>query len=61
MDAKVIEQSTFVPSVVGGPSHLSLDILQNRDAHLEWEDVYQDPKNVDFHQELQSRMGLNSS
>lgn len=58
MDAKIVEQSTFVPSIVGGPSNLSLDILKNEDARLDWEDVYKTESTIDFHQEMQKRMGL---
>lgn len=58
MEIKLIEKSTFVPEVTGGPSNLHLDILRNQDASIDWEDVHKDEQRFDFQQELQKRMGL---
>lgn len=58
MEIQLVEKSTFVPEIVGGPSNLHLDILRNQDASIDWEDVHKDDQRYDFQQELQKKMGL---
>lgn len=59
MELKIIEDSTFVPSLVGGPSNVHLDILKNTDTSIDWDDVYTENDNrFDFHEELQRRMAI---
>lgn len=60
MEMAIIEKSTFVPSVVGGPSNVHLDILKNNDATVDWEDVHTDQHVFNFHEELQRQMGVSS-
>lgn len=58
MERKIVDESTFVPQVLGGSSNVHQDILRNTDASLDWEDVYpeQPVGELSFHAELERRM-----
>lgn len=40
MDLKIVSSTDFVPGVLGGASNVHRDILLNKDASVDWEDVY---------------------
>lgn len=40
MDLQIVQSTDFVPSVLGGSSNVHRDILLNKDASVDWEDVY---------------------
>ncbi|KAG2731541.1 hypothetical protein G9P44_005128 [Scheffersomyces stipitis] len=63
MELELVEASDFKPSVLGGSDSLHRDVLLNKDASVDWEDVYkggfESGNNVkDFHSEMEKKMGL---
>lgn len=56
MEQMIVAESSFSPLCMDPPSNLHLDILQNRDATITWEDVHRDEPALTFHQELEARM-----
>lgn len=63
MELNIIEASDFRPAVLGGADSMHKDILLNRDASVDWEDIYKggfdSGRNVqDFHSEMERQMGI---
>jgi len=55
---KMIVGADFRPAVLGGPSNLHMDILNNRDCSIDWDDVFtgDDMAEIpDFHAEWEMR------
>jgi len=49
----------FRPLALGGPSNFHLDILNNRDCSIDWEDVFVGEETLeapDFHTEMETIM-----
>jgi proteasome maturation protein len=40
MDLQIVQSTDFVPHVLGGSSNVHRDILLNKDASVDWEDIY---------------------
>lgn len=40
MDLQIVSSTDFVPQVLGGSSNVHRDILLNKDASVDWEDIY---------------------
>lgn len=64
MELKIIDETDFTPQTLGGPSDVHKDILLNKDASIDWEDIYknglENGNNVkDFHSEMEHKMGIN--
>ncbi|ODV78025.1 proteasome maturation factor UMP1 [Suhomyces tanzawaensis NRRL Y-17324] len=58
-----IVSSDFRPSILGGPDSMHRDILLNKDASVDWEDVYtgglESGANVkDFHTDMEKSVGI---
>lgn len=63
MELKIIDDLEFRPSIMGASSDLHKDILLNKDASVDWEDVYKHDINdgynaKDFHSEMEKKMGI---
>lgn len=63
MELNVIDATDFKPQILGGSDSLHKDILLNRDATVDWEDVYKGGfeagHNVkDFHSEMEKQLGI---
>lgn len=72
MEQKMVaEADSFRPSVLGASSGLHADILRNRDASLDWEDVYAgqdglkavldrsgDGQGVNWTEEMERKVGM---
>lgn len=65
MELSIVDATDFKPEILGGSSvnELHKDVLLNRDASIDWEDVYKggmtDGYNVkDFHSEMERKMGI---
>lgn len=61
MEIEFVKNTGFVPNIMGGPSKVHQDILENREARVDWEDIYQDDQgitNFNLHSEMRKQMGL---
>ncbi|SGZ51306.1 CIC11C00000001275 [Sungouiella intermedia] len=63
MELNIIDATDFKPLVLGGPDSMHRDILLNRDATVDWEDVYKGGFDsgrhvADFHSEMERRVGI---
>lgn len=63
MELNIIESTDFRPLVLGGADSMHKDILLNRDASVDWEDIYkggfESGHNVqDFHSEMERKVGI---
>lgn len=64
MDASMVSQSEFRPTLLGlnGSASLHSDILQNKDVSLDWEDVYPQhhPSTLynDIHSTMEARLNI---
>ena len=63
MELNMVDAADSRPQVLGGSSHLHRDILLNKDADVDWEDVYsggfeQGESVPDFHTEMERKMGI---
>ncbi len=62
LELQVVEQTDFKPAVLGeAASGIHRDILLNKDADIDWEDIYTDfdsqmPR--DFHSEMERKVGI---
>ncbi|KAL0639714.1 hypothetical protein Q9L58_001281 [Maublancomyces gigas] len=58
-----ISGSDWRPIQLGGPSNFHLDILNGKDATIEWEDIYKGNDNTEelpgFHAEMESKLKMN--
>lgn len=60
MELSMLE-TDFRPSIAGGPSNVHKNILLNREASIDWEDVYTDFSTnncPDFHSEMEKKMQI---
>lgn len=61
VELNVVDNTDFQPSSLGPASNIHRDILLNKDASVDWEDVYSghdEEVTKDFHSELEGRLGL---
>lgn len=63
MELNIVEATDFKPQVLGGSSNMHRDVLLNKDASVDWDDVYkggfEDGNNVkDFHTEMERKMNI---
>lgn len=63
MELSLLDATDFKPEILGGSDSLHKDILLNREATVDWEDVYRGGfeagYNVrDFHSEMEKRLGI---
>ncbi|CAH2353482.1 proteasome maturation factor Ump1p [[Candida] railenensis] len=63
MELQIVESTDFKPQILGGSDSMHRDILLNKDASLDWEDVYkgglESGSNVkDFHSDMEKRMNI---
>ena len=63
MELSVVDATDYKPALLGGSDGLHRDILLNREATVDWEDVYrggfESGNHVpDFHSEMETRLGL---
>lgn len=63
MDLEIVDATDFKPSVLGGSANIHKDILLNKDASVDWDDIYkggiESGNNVkDFHTEMEKKMGI---
>lgn len=60
MERKIVDETTYVPQVLGGSSNVHQEILRNTDASLDWDDVYPEHQGneLTFHAELEKRMRI---
>lgn len=62
MELEVVKTTDLMPKILGGPSSLHQDILLNKDSTVTWEEIYPDQAHndlkLDFHSELEKRMGI---
>lgn len=63
MELNMVEAADSRPQILGGSSNLHKDVLLNKDASLDWEDVYSGGFNQgesvpDFHTEMERKMGI---
>ncbi|QFZ28510.1 putative proteasome maturation factor [Clavispora lusitaniae] len=62
MDLKIIEATDFKPQVLGGSDSMHKDILLNKEANVDWEDVYKGGFEYgearDFHSEMEAKLGI---
>ncbi|EGV62124.1 20S proteasome maturation factor [Yamadazyma tenuis] len=66
MELGIVEATDFKPEVLGGSTitEMHKDILLNKDASVDWEDVYKQDVSggytvKDFHSEMERKMGIN--
>lgn len=63
IELNIIDSTDFKPLILGGSDSMHKDILLNRDATVDWEDVYkggfESGKHVnDFHSEMERQFGI---
>lgn len=62
MELNIIEATDFKPQILGGSDGMHKDILLNREATVDWEDVYKGGfeagETKDFHTEMETRLGI---
>lgn len=62
MELNIIDATDFKPQILGGSDGMHKDILLNREATVDWEDVYkggfESGEAKDFHSEMESRLGM---
>lgn len=63
MELNILDATEFKPQVLGGSDSMHRDILLNREATVDWEDVYKGGFEAgyhvtDFHSEMEKRMGI---
>lgn len=63
MELSLLYAAEFRPQILGGPDSLHRDILLNREATVDWEDVYHGGfasggAVPDFHTEMERRLGI---
>lgn len=63
MELNIVEATDFKPQVLGGSSNLHRDVLLNKEASVDWEDIYkggfEEGNNVkDFHTEMERKMNI---
>lgn len=63
MELEIVDATDFRPELLGGPDSMHRDILLNREATVDWEDVYkggfEGGRGVsDFHTEMERKMGI---
>lgn len=63
MELNIVEATDFKPEVLGGSSNLHRDVLLNKEASVDWEDIYkggfEEGNNVkDFHTEMEHKMNI---
>lgn len=63
MELAIVENSEFVPTVLGSTSHIHSDILRNKDWSVDWEDIYSDHTssgliNNNIHTQMESRLNI---
>lgn len=63
MELNIVDATDFKPQLLGGNDSMHRDILLNREATVDWEDVYkggfESGRNVrDFHSEMERKLGM---
>lgn len=63
MELNIIDATDFKPEILGGADSLHKDILLNREATVDWEDVYKGGFESgysvkDFHSEMEKQLGI---
>lgn len=62
MEAKICREAEWRPACLGGSASVGGDVLAGRDAEITWEDVYRGDEGregVDFHAEMEAKVGIN--
>jgi proteasome maturation protein len=62
MELGIVKAGEWRPAALGGGSGVHRDILEGRDAEIDWEDVFQGGElrnEGDFHGEMEGRFGMN--
>jgi proteasome maturation protein len=68
MELKIVREGSWRPAVLGGSDRVHEDILQGRDADVEWEDVFRtreelqmgegEEKGWGIHGEMERKVGI---
>lgn len=60
MEMEIVSNTMKVPEMLGPRSDIHREILENRDASIDWEDIYTGNQDrfADFHSELERQMGI---
>ena len=63
MELELVEATDFKPQLLGGSDSMHKDVLLNKDASVDWEDIYrgglESGNHVqDFHTEMEKKMGM---
>jgi proteasome maturation protein len=61
MELEFVKKTGYIPNIMGGPSRVHQDILENRETRVDWEDIYKEEQgisNLGLHSEMRKRMGL---
>ncbi|WPK26412.1 hypothetical protein PUMCH_003765 [Australozyma saopauloensis] len=63
MELGIVDATDFCPEVMGGPDSMHRDILLNREATVDWEDIYRGGfesgrGGTDFHTEMEKKLGI---
>lgn len=63
MELSIVDATDFRPELLGGPDTMHRDILLNKEATVDWEDIYnggfESGRGVsDFHSEMERKLGI---
>lgn len=63
MELAIVDATDFRPELLGGPDPMHRDILLNREATIDWEDIYRGGSEsgrgvMDFHTEMERKLGI---
>lgn len=63
MELSIVEATDFRPELLGGPDSMHRDILLNKEATVDWEDIYNGGFESgggvsDFHSEMERKLGI---
>lgn len=63
MELGIVAATDFKPQILGGSDSMHRDILLNREASVDWEDVYKGGyeagyQTKDFHSEMEAKLAL---
>lgn len=63
MELSIIDATDFKPQILGGPDSMHRDILLNKEANVDWEDIYKGGFEAgyqvrDFHSEMEKSLCL---